>query len=66
MEISFNTHLNIDGTEVLAKFFFVVVAKPSRTPPLHEINSEPDRCGILYLCQEHSTNKFSKIIWSRM
>jgi hypothetical protein len=42
---------------------FFVVAKPSRTLLFHERNSEPDRCGILYLCQEHSTNKISYRHW---
>jgi hypothetical protein len=38
-------------------FLFFFVVKPSQTLLFHERNSEPDRCGILYLCQEHSPNK---------
>jgi hypothetical protein len=39
------------------RFFFVVVAKAFRTWLFHERNCELDRCGFLFLWQEHSTDK---------
>jgi hypothetical protein len=40
---------------VIFSFFFV--AKPFRTRLFHERNSEPDRGGFLFICQDHCTNK---------
>jgi hypothetical protein len=46
----------IMASKLVIKQMPFFVAKPSRTLLFHERNSEPDRCGILYFCQEHSTN----------
>jgi hypothetical protein len=47
---------NTDSTmvPVICPSIVFFVAKPSRTLLFHEGNSEPDRCGVLYLCQEHT------------
>jgi hypothetical protein len=57
MPLTSQSHGSSSKEILIQDLFFV--AKPFRTPLFHGRNSEPDRGGFLFLCQEQSTNKIS-------